>query len=358
MGTKNQQIQDLTELNEALENYFRNTIIPQLFIDANLILRKFTPAAMKQFKLFSEDVGKSFKEVISNLRFPSITENIQHVIDTNDILEKEIQTNDLKWYQMNIIPYVQKKDNKANGVVITFVDITLRIKDLQEQERLLADHETLLDSISHDIKNPLNNLLLTVQILDSPGYDDSIQIQALLQTIKNGVKKLHKVIDSLTEIRNSPHKYKTVDELLNLENIIEDVRFILLDNIEKSGTIVKCEMNISEVLFSRRNLRSIVYNLINNAIKFRSPERQPEIIITTTKENDFIILSIKDNGIGIEPSKHEDIFSKHFRVDNQIEGSGVGLHIVKSLVENAGGKILVESEVGKGTEFKVCLKAD
>src|SRR6185437_15205613 len=133
MNNKDQQIKELTKQNDDLENYFSNTIIPQLFIDANLILRKFTPPAMKQFNLSTDDVGKSIYDVVNNFRFPSIIENISHVIETNEILEKEIQTTDLRWYQMNILPYVKQVDNKINGVIITFVEITLRIKDLKEQ---------------------------------------------------------------------------------------------------------------------------------------------------------------------------------------------------------------------------------
>ncbi len=155
MPTKNQQIKNLIEHNDELENYFRNTIIPQLFVDADLILQKFTPPAMKQFNLSLDDIGKSIIDIQDNFRFPSIIENIQHVIDCNEILEKEIQTTDFRWYQMNIIPYIKQSDNKTNGVIITFVEITFRIKDLKEQEKLISDHEILLDTLSHDIKNPL-----------------------------------------------------------------------------------------------------------------------------------------------------------------------------------------------------------
>ena len=135
MPTKEKIIQDLIEHNDELENYFRNTIIPQLFVDADLVLRKFTPPAMKQFNLALTDVGKSIVDIKDNFRFPSIIENIQTVIDSNEILEKEIQTTDLRWYQMNIIPYIAQRNNKANGVIITFVEITFRINDLKEQEK-------------------------------------------------------------------------------------------------------------------------------------------------------------------------------------------------------------------------------
>ena len=131
MSDKNQLIQDLIEHNDELENYFRNTIIPQLFVDRELKLRKFTPPAMKQFSLSNSDVGRSINDIKDNFRFPSIVDNIQQVIKDNEILEKEIQTTDLRWYQMNIIPYVKMRENKTDGVIITFVEITMRIKDFE-----------------------------------------------------------------------------------------------------------------------------------------------------------------------------------------------------------------------------------
>src|SRR5215210_4779646 len=113
MSNKDQQILELVEHNDELENYFRNTIIPQLFVDADLILRKFTPPAMKQFSLSANDVGKPISDIKDNFRFPSIIQNIKQVIDSNEILEKEVQTTDFRWYQMNIIPYVVRKDKKT-----------------------------------------------------------------------------------------------------------------------------------------------------------------------------------------------------------------------------------------------------
>src|SRR5690242_6637640 len=355
--TKDEQIKELTELNEDLENYFRNTIIPQLFFDGDFILRKFTPPAMKQFKLTDADIGKSIHDVINNLRFPSIVQNIQHVMDTGDILEKEIQTTDLRWYQMNILPYVKRKDNKTNGVIVTFVDITARIKDLKEQEKLIADYETLLDAISHDIKNPLGSLLITIDLLNDGKGDDPKELKPLVKIVEKEVKKIHKVINELTESRKEEHRYKSKDELLNFENILEDVNLALLNNIQETGAEISIDLDVTEITFSRRKLRSIVYNLISNAIKFRSPDRKPEIFIKTEREGNFIILSIKDNGMGIDPEKHEEIFSKYYRISRSIEGSGVGLYLVKELVNNAGGKIVIESQVDKGTEFKIYLKA-
>ena len=356
MSDKNQLIQDLIEHNDELENYFRNTIIPQLFVDRELKLRKFTPPAMKQFSLSNSDVGRSINDIKDNFRFPSIVENIQQVIKDNEILEKEIQTTDLRWYQMNIIPYVKMRENKTDGVIITFVEITMRIKDLKEQEKLIADHEILLDTISHDIKNPLTNLVLAIEMFKDVSPNDEKEFNSLLKIVDGALTKMHKLINELTEVRKDDYKYKVAEELLNFEHILEDVRLTLSDNIIAANAIIASEINISEITFSRRKLRTIIYNLINNAIKFKATERQPKIIVTTNKENDFIIISVKDNGMGIDESKFEAIFSKYYRLENAIEGSGIGLYLVKEIVHNAGGKILVESQLDKGTQFKVYLK--
>jgi two-component system phosphate regulon sensor histidine kinase PhoR len=123
--------------------------------------------------------------------------------------------------------------------------------------------------------------------------------------------------------------------------------------INESHVSIKSEINVSEITFNRRKLRSIIYNLVNNSIKFRSPHRRPEILIRTEIEGNYIILSICDNGVGIDEDKCDKIFSKYFRVENEIEGSGIGLYLINEIVKNCGGKILVESKKGIGSTFKV-----
>jgi two-component system phosphate regulon sensor histidine kinase PhoR len=358
MNDKDQLITELIELNEELENYFRNTIIPQLFVDANLRLRKFTPPAMKQFNLSDGDVGKSIQDIKENLRFPTIIENIQAVIDTNEILEKEIQTTDFRWYQMNVIPYIIRTTNKVNGVIITFVEITRRIKDLKEQESLISDHETLLDSLSHDFKTPITSLTLTIEQLKKLPPDNLHKSQALLNIIDSGVRKMKKIIVDLTASRHDEHKYRDQTELLNIEHVLEDVTHTLADNILATGAVVKSNILISEINFSRRKLRSIIYNLVLNSIKYQSPDRKPEILISTGQEENLMTISVKDNGAGIPPDKLDAIFSKYFRVANAKEGTGIGLYLVREMVNNSGGRISVTSRLGVGSEFKVYLKLD
>lgn len=358
MQDKNEQINTLIGLNDELENYFRNTIIPQLFVDAHLILRKFTPPAMRQFSLALTDVGRPLVDIKENFRFPAIIDNIQHVIDTGEILEKEIQTTDMRWYQMNIIPYFIVKENKTNGVIITFVEITMRIKDLKEQEKLIAEHEMLLDTISHDIKSPLTALNLTIQMLKKIPEKGMEKFPVLLANVESSLVNMQQIISDLTRSRWQQHRYQAVEELINVEHIIEDVRLTLAPQIEESKAILRSNINASEIVFVRRKLRSLLFNLVSNAIKYASPERRPEILIKTEEENGFMVISVIDNGEGIAPENYKTIFAKYQRLRDSVEGNGIGLFLVKEIVNSAEGKIIVESELGNGSEFKVFLKLD
>lgn len=355
MTNKNEQISALIELNEELENYFGNTIIPQLFVDAHLILRKFTPPAMKQFKLKKDDIGRPLAEVTDNFRFPTIIENIQHVIDSGEILEKEIQTTDFRWFQMNILPYLIRKENKANGVIITFIDITIRIKDLKEQEKMIAEHELLLDTIAHDIKNPLTSLGMTIELLKSVPEKGMERFPVLLGKVESSLFKMKQIISELVETRWQGQRYQAVEEMLDLENILEDVRLTLSSQIREAHAIIKTDIQFSEITFARRKLRSIIYNLVNNALKYCSPDRVPQIFIKSFNEDNYMVISVSDNGIGIESENQQSIFEKYQRVKNSVEGNGVGLHLVKEILNNAGGKITVDSEPGKGSVFTVFI---
>lgn len=356
MHSKNRQINTLTDLNEELENYFRNTIIPQLFVDRSLILRKFTPPAMKQFRLKEGDIGRALADVAENFRFPTFIDNIKHVIATGEILEKEIQTTDRRWYQMNILPYITRVDQLNNGVIITFIDITSRIEDLAEQEKLVAEQELLLDTIAHDIKTPLTSLGLNIEMMKRLPENGMGRFPQLVGNLEQSLLKMKSVVNELIDSRWQGQKYQPTEELIDLQNIIEDARLTLAPQITEAEAKITYDIQVSEILFVRRKLRSIVYNLLNNAVKYRSDDRKPDIKIASTAENGFMVISVEDNGIGIPSDLKYKIFEKYNRVADREEGNGVGLYLVKEIIETSGGRIEVESEEGKGSIFKVYLK--
>jgi two-component system phosphate regulon sensor histidine kinase PhoR len=351
------KIKKLVELNEELENYFRNTIIPQLFIDADLILRKFSPPANAHFKLVEEDIGKSIFDIPALSQLEGFVERIKEVIATDLDIEDEIQTPDKRWFQMNILPYIVKKKNITDGVVITFIDITGRINDKQNIEKINADHETFIYSVSHDFKGPLANLVALVDLLKfSLSGDVKEDIKDYLKKIEESAHSLKEMINELTDITKIGTDVSGHSDTVNIEQILADVKFTLKNQIYQSHAKITTNILVPEIRFSKKHLRSIPYNLLSNAIKFSRPDNTPKIFIKTEEAGQFTLLSVEDDGVGIEPEKKGQIFSKFTRLRPQIEGTGIGLFIINKMVCNQGGKIEVESQVGSGTTFNIYLK--
>ncbi|NEN24217.1 ATP-binding protein [Cryomorpha ignava] len=349
----------LDDLNEDLENYFANTIIPQLYVDGNLILRKFTPPAMKQFTLTEADINKHIEDVTDNIRYPTLIENINEVISTGDILEKEVQTTDKKWFQMNILPYKIRKENRTNGVILTFVDITKRIAVLNELERLNAENDTLLYTLTHDIRQPLSTvLLLADQLMEAYNSKDTEQFTTWVEMLTRASNNMRALLKEFTDHVHVESSLPNEEERVNIEDIFNDVILALRNEIYTNGIEIHTQFDTSEIIFSRKNLRSIVFNLLSNAIKYRRTDEALKIVIKTVKQEDYVLLSIKDNGLGIDKIHHKNIFDKFSRINPQIEGTGIGLYIVNRMLNDKGGKIEVESVIDEGSTFKVYFKSD
>lgn len=355
---KNESAENIFIKNEELENYFANTIIPQLFVDANFILRKFTPPAMRHFSLTHDDVNRNISDVKDNIRYPTLIENITEVITTGEILEKEVQTTDGKWFQMNILPYKILKKNRTNGVIITFVDITNRIYTLKELEKLNAEHDTLMYALAHDIRQPLAAIVLLADgLMEAFNKGNKELFTKWITTLKTTSTAMRSLVTNFTEDKESQLVNEGGEERVSIETIAQDVLTALKAEIINKNITVKTEFDTSEIKFSRNNLRSIVYNLLNNAIKYKNPGHSSKVAISTLKKNGFVLLKVKDNGLGIPKEYQKKIFEKGSRINPEIEGTGMGLYIIKRMVENSGGKIEVESIPGEGSTFSVYFKS-
>jgi signal transduction histidine kinase len=139
--------------------------------------------------------------------------------------------------------------------------------------------------------------------------------------------------------------------------VLEQVQIDISPLIYEAAAVIDTHFQVAAINFSRKNLRSILQNLLSNALKYRSPDRQAEVKIETQAAGAYILLCIIDNGLGIAESQQQKIFSLFKRAHTHVEGSGVGLYIVKRIVENSGGRIELESAPGKGSTFKVYLKS-
>ncbi len=356
--TPKNDARQLRKLNFDLSNYFSNTVIPQLFVDADLVLRIFTPPAMKQFSLTYDHVGKNIADVKDNLRYPNVVKDIKDIIEnSNKVLEKEVQTTDGRWFQMTIVPYIEHEKDVINGVIITFVDITKRLKAMRELEKLNSQYENFKYALAHDIRQPIATITLIADgLLMAHQKNNSIQFEKWIKTLKESSKSLDGLVEDFTSGKVEEKERSFEEGALNIEEICEDILTALKMEIREKNIRVSTDLKVSEIFFPRTSLRSVFYNLIKNAVKFSDPKKPSEIKISTEAVKGFVILCVQDNGLGIPFEHQRHIFKKYSRLSKEIPGTGMGLYVVKKMIEDNEGRIKLESKEGEGTTFKVFFK--
>ncbi|SEG00039.1 His Kinase A (phospho-acceptor) domain-containing protein [Algoriphagus boritolerans DSM 17298 = JCM 18970] len=289
-------------------------------------------------------------------------DDIRKIILSTCTIEKEVQTLDGRWYQMMAIPYVKQHDNQNDGVIITFNDITELKKVQNKLSRINADHDTFIYAVSHDLRGPLANLFIIISMLketlksysDIPFYEDT---KELIMLIDKSTTNLNTIINELSDLAKIEGDID-LKEKVNVEELFEEVELSMKEKLLSSKAQINYDLREPVIEFSKKNLRSILFNILSNAIKYSSSDRTPEIWITTEKLGDYTLLSIQDNGIGISEDQQKNIFGAFRRAHNHVEGTGIGLYLVKKTVTNAGGDIELESEVDKGSTFKVYFRND
>jgi signal transduction histidine kinase len=146
---------------------------------------------------------------------------------------------------------------------------------------------------------------------------------------------------------------------LKVNNFIDKVLDVLHESIKLKGVqVLNYVPSTVEVFCVPSYLESIMLNLVTNAIKYSDPNKdQPKIIFTTDITDDFVVLNVKDNGLGIDLEKHKDsIFGLYKTFHRNSDARGVGLYLTKNQIENMGGKIELESTLNFGTTFKIYFK--
>jgi PAS domain S-box-containing protein len=221
------------------------------------------------------------------------------------------------------------------------------------------DLDTFVYTASHDLKAPIANLDALFQLLETKiDKEAKEKVSGILEKIKHSIEKFNKTLYDLAEQgKEQAALQQEEDNLIYFTDLMDEIKSSMLTKIEEAK--VEFEEDFQEVpaiRFSKKNLRSILFNLISNAIKFRAPLKIPRILVSTHLQENFIQIVVQDNGQGIENHKIEHIFDMYNKLNQNTEGSGLGLNIVKRIVDNNKGKIEVKSTKGTGTTFKIYLK--
>ena len=265
---------------------------------------------------------------------------------------------------------VLTKITDEDGELIGYVKIT---QDQSEKKKVAdqlqskiddfkainADLNSFAHTASHDLKAPINN------------------IEGLALMIKAGIKKKlpdeKKLLTQIDLIHQSALKFKSIitDMAITAKEETEDytyqtfkdvsyeIKSLLAQEIKSTGAVfVEEYAEARYIRYPRKHIRSILYNLITNALKYRSPERKPKISIKTSQVNGYTLLEVSDNGIGIKEEDQQRIFVMHQRLEESKneEGTGIGLALVAKIVDGNRGKIEVTSMVNQGSTFKIYLK--
>lgn len=240
-------------------------------------------------------------------------------------------------------------------------------KELYEKNVLLQRQNERLDAfvyrVSHDLKAPVNNITMLSTMLkemETPDMAANPILQRIMHDIGHTAERMGERIRDLLVISRIEQTANMPAEAISLPELLAMVVRELDGEIGKrEAKIVSDFRGFEVVMGNHENMYSLLSNLLSNALKYRSPERTPEIRLETSQVPGYDLLSISDNGIGIDLERHgAKLFGMFNRFHSHVEGTGVGLYIIKNIIENAGGKIEVESTVGVGTTFKIYFKSD
>jgi signal transduction histidine kinase len=245
-----------------------------------------------------------------------------------------------------------------------------KLIESEEKSRLLDESiafESLrtefFANISHELRTPLNVILGAIQVINlykNNGNADINQFDKYIKIIKQNCLRLLRLVNNLIDITKIEAGYFEINlENKNIVRIIEDITLSVAEYIEQKSVSLIFDTEVEERIMAidSDKIERIILNLLSNAVKFTKPGGT--ILVNLFETDNKFYTSVKDNGIGIPADKLHLVFDRFRQVDNSltknIKGSGIGLSIVKSLVELHKGKVTVNSIYGKGTEFIIEL---
>ncbi len=226
-----------------------------------------------------------------------------------------------------------------------------------ELERINADLDNFIYTASHDLRAPIANLESILKMLGKrlAGRLDATEAP-LMEFAATAIGRLKGTIKDLTEISKVQRETQEQAEEVGFAEMLGDVQLDIAELLRESDAVIRTDFAVPAIHYARKNIRSVLYNLLSNAIKYRSPDRRPEVTLSTRREDGQVLLRVEDNGLGIPAGQLPKVFTMFKRFHAHVEGTGIGLHIVKRVVENGGGRIEVASQEGRGTAFTVYFR--
>ena len=269
-------------------------------------------------------------------------------------------------YAAELEQKVQTRTEALNNSIIKLEEEVIERKKAEDEVRRSLEKEKELNELkskfvtiaSHEFRTPLSTVLSSASLIQKyKDKNDLDKVDKHIQRIKSSVNHLTIILNDFLSLgKLEEGKVDIQKEIINLDDfmaeISEEVRAFLKVGQEIN---IHCEKETNQIHSDERILRNIMFNLISNASKYSEPDKT--IFLTCSRSQNEMVFSVRDEGIGIPKEDHKHLFDRFFRASNagNIQGTGLGLNIVKRYVDLLNGKIEFKSESGKGTIFIVTI---
>jgi signal transduction histidine kinase len=240
------------------------------------------------------------------------------------------------------------------------LDLAQSLRTANEQlRRTNVDLDNFIYTASHDLKAPIANiegLLLLLREQLPPEVRQAGLVPRVLGMMQGAVERFQLTIAQLTDLAKLQQAHTQPAEEVDLPALAEAVRLDLAEPLAEARAELRINLDSCRTIsFAPQHLRSIIYNLLTNAIKYRHPTRPLVVALRCRALPGATVLEVQDNGLGLTAEQQGKLFGMFRRLHNHVPGSGMGLYMVKRIVENAGGTIAVQSQPDEGSTFSVSL---
>ncbi|NJL12649.1 MAG: hypothetical protein HC913_06400 [Microscillaceae bacterium] len=253
--------------------------------------------------------------------------------------------------------------NEALEVLTKALDhkVNQRTEEITQINQELIEKNGRLEqfafTVAHNVRAPVARIIGLVQVLEIENLVNE-KNRPFIEALQKVAENLDKVIRDLNQLIDIGKGIYEARTLVNIPSLVERIQTVLKPQLEDVQALIRLRVEeVPEIISIENYVESILYNLISNALKYRSPSRRLRIDIQTSlRPSGEVLLLIQDNGLGIDLALYgQDVFRPYRRFHAHIEGKGLGLYLVKTQVEALGGKIFVESQIEEGASFSVLL---
>lgn len=340
-NTEIKEVEGEKNFNEdVLKTLIKTMNMPMLFVDKDGIIVFTNPSFRETFQI----------EHLRGLQYKDLfTGELLDIVEQSYVFERKCNTIICvyqRYYQVETTPLFN--DNIFNGTILLFSDVS----QMKEVENL---QKQFFSDISHELKTPMAAIIGSTEILQRDGITNNETFHEFMAILLKESQRMQGIINDILELSRLEQPQVSVHPtMINIETMLKE-SIQLFEPLAKQKYISLIYQNkvYTEVLLDYTTVKTVINNLISNAIKY---SKEGIITIATKSEENFFILRVQDEGIGISKEDIPFLFDRFFQVDrsrSKKTGTGLGLSIVKRVVELSHGEINIESQLGVGSTFIV-----